>query len=133
MTNVDDDAYTTSVPLWLDGSCSLYIPDTPFLLTTYTNIDLNLHKNRGVRPEQIFVGVGSDEAIDLIMRIFCVPGKDSIIITPPTYGMYKVSAKTNDVGIVSVPLTPTFEVRIPEVCMLGGLMISSVLCIYIDY
>ena len=74
-----------------------------------------LRRCRGVKPEQIFVGVGSDEAIDLIMRIFCVPGKDSIIITPPTYGMYKVSAKTNDVGIVSVPLTPTFEVRVTEV------------------
>jgi hypothetical protein len=72
-------------------------------------------KYRGVRPEQIFVGVGSDEAIDLLMRIFCEPGKDSILITPPTYGMYKVSAKTNDVGIVSVPLTPEFEVRVPEV------------------
>lgn len=72
-------------------------------------------KYRGVRPEQIFVGVGSDEAIDLIMRIFCEPGKDSVLITPPTYGMYKVSAKTNDVGIVSVPLTPAFEVRVKEV------------------
>lgn len=72
-------------------------------------------KYRGVRPEQIFVGVGSDEAIDLIMRIFCEPGKDSILITPPTYGMYKVSAKTNDVGIVSVPLNPAFEVRVKEV------------------
>ncbi len=70
---------------------------------------------RGVRPEQIFVGVGSDEAIDLLMRVFCEPGRDRILITPPTYGMYKVSAKTNDVGIVSVPLTPDFEVRVPEV------------------
>jgi hypothetical protein len=59
--------------------------------------------------------VGSDEAIDLIIRIFCVPGKDKIIITPPTYGMYKVCAKTNDVGLVSVPLTPTFDIRVPEV------------------
>ena len=72
-------------------------------------------KYRGVRPEQIFVGVGSDEAIDLLMRIFCEPGKDRILITPPTYGMYKVSAKTNDVGIVAVPLTPAFEVRVKEV------------------
>lgn len=45
---------------------------------------------RGVRPEQIFVGVGSDEAIDLLIRIFCKPGEDTIIVTPPTYGMYKV-------------------------------------------
>jgi len=70
---------------------------------------------RGVRPEQIFVGVGSDEAIDLIMRVFCKPGKDRILVTPPTYGMYKVSAKTNDVGIVAVPLTPDFSVRVPEI------------------
>jgi histidinol-phosphate aminotransferase len=42
--------------------------------------------------ENIFLGVGSDEPIDLLMRIFCEPGKDAIIITPPTYGMYKVAA-----------------------------------------
>jgi len=50
-----------------------------------------LAKMRGVRPEQIFVGVGSDEAIDLLIRIFCSPGEDTIIVTPPTYGMYKVT------------------------------------------
>jgi aspartate/methionine/tyrosine aminotransferase len=51
-----------------------------------------LRGGRGVRPEQIFVGVGSDEAIDMLIRIFCEPGQDSIVITPPTYGMYKVTA-----------------------------------------
>ncbi len=44
-----------------------------------------------MNTNQIFVGVGSDEAIDLVMRIFCVPGKDAILTTPPTYGMYQVS------------------------------------------
>ncbi len=77
---------------------------------------------RNVRPEQIFVGVGSDEAIDLIMRVFCTPGQDQILVTPPTYGMYKVSAKTNDVGIVAVPLTPTFEVRVAAVLQAVGSM-----------
>jgi len=72
-------------------------------------------KYRGVRWEQIFLGVGSDEAIDIIMRIFCVPGTDSILITPPTYGMYSVSAKTNDVGIIKVPLTPEFDVEVEKV------------------
>lgn len=61
------------------------------------------------------MGVGSDEAIDLLMRIFCKPGEDNIMITPPTYGMYKVSANINDVEIVQVPLTPDFDLRIPEV------------------
>jgi len=68
----------------------------------------------GIAPEQIFVGVGSDEAIDLLIRIFCVPGKDSIMITPPTYGMYKVCANVNDVEIVKCPLTPSFDLRIEE-------------------
>jgi hypothetical protein len=66
-------------------------------------------------PKHIFVGVGSDEAIDLLLRCFCVPGQDSIIITPPTYGMYRVCANVNDVGIVKVPLTPDFDVQIEQV------------------
>lgn len=66
-------------------------------------------------PDHIFVGVGSDEAIDLLFRIFCRPAIDTIVTTPPTYGMYKVCAKINDVGIVSVPLTPAFDVDIAAV------------------
>lgn len=73
------------------------------------------YRGANLKPENIFVGVGSDEAIDLLMRIFCKPGEDNIMITPPTYGMYKVSANINDVGIVEVPLTPDFDLRIPEV------------------
>jgi histidinol-phosphate aminotransferase len=71
--------------------------------------------------QNVFCGVGSDEAIDLLMRIFCTPGRDHIITTPPTYGMYAVSAKVNDVAIVPVPLSPTFDVRIPEVrCLIAS-------------
>ncbi len=71
--------------------------------------------NGYLQAKNIFVGVGSDEAIDLLMRIFCKPGEDAIMTTPPTYGMYKVSANVNDVDIVQVPLTPDFDLRIPEV------------------
>jgi len=78
--------------------------------------------NGGIKPENVFCGVGSDEAIDLLIRIFCAPGYtngggqcDAIMITPPTYGMYKVCANVNDVEIQSVPLTPDFDLRIPEV------------------
>jgi len=67
-----------------------------------------------LQHNNVFVGVGSDEAIDLLMRIFCKPGVDSIMTTPPTYGMYKVSANVNDVNIVQVPLTEDFSLRIPE-------------------
>ena len=64
---------------------------------------------RGIRMEQVFVGVGSDEAIDLLMRVFCEPGRDEIIITPPTYGMYKVAARINNVGVSEAALSKTFE------------------------
>ena len=67
-------------------------------------------------PENVFFGVGSDEAIDLALRIFCKPGTDKILQCPPTYGMYKVSAQTNDVAIVNVPLTPeVFQLDVPAV------------------
>ncbi len=66
---------------------------------------------RNVSPDEVFVGNGSDEAIDLLIRIFCRPGVDHIMITPPTYGMYKVAASIQDCGIVSVPLTPDFDLE----------------------
>jgi histidinol-phosphate aminotransferase len=73
------------------------------------------YRKHDLTPANIFVGVGSDEAIDLLMRIFCVPGQDQILTTPPTYGMYKVCAKVNDVEIVNVPLTPDFDLQVDEV------------------
>ncbi|GAB3697030.1 histidinol-phosphate transaminase [Spirosoma flavus] len=65
---------------------------------------------KGVRTSQIFLGNGSDEPIDLLVRATCIPGEDNILIMPPTYGMYEVSASINDVQIVKVPLTPDFQV-----------------------
>lgn len=60
---------------------------------------------RGVPNERwVFLGVGSDEVLDLLYRVSCVPGKDVVITTPPTYGMYKVTAQVNDVGVQEVPL-----------------------------
>ncbi|THV06516.1 histidinol-phosphate aminotransferase [Dendrothele bispora CBS 962.96] len=53
---------------------------------------------------QVFLGVGSDEVIDLLMRVCVAPAKEKILITPPTYGMYGVCAQVNDVGVVKVPL-----------------------------
>ena len=64
---------------------------------------------KAVPAEQIFLGNGSDEAIDLVVRIFCEPRQDHILILPPTYGMYQVSADIADVGIRSVSLTPDFQ------------------------
>ena len=64
---------------------------------------------KGIAAEHIFLGNGSDECIDLLYRCFCNPGKDNIIICPPTYGMYEVSANINDVAVKKVPLLPNFE------------------------
>ncbi|KAJ9460304.1 Histidinol-phosphate aminotransferase [Diplonema papillatum] len=61
-------------------------------------------RNPSLSPSNLFLGVGSDEAIDLAIRVFCEPGKDKILQCPPTYGMYNVSAATNNVGVVNVPL-----------------------------
>ncbi|WP_353480758.1 histidinol-phosphate transaminase [Haliscomenobacter sp.] len=68
-----------------------------------------ISKLKGVPAEQIFLGNGSDEAIDLVVRIFCEPRQDHILILPPTYGMYQVSADIADVGIRSVSLTLDFQ------------------------
>ncbi|KAM0328145.1 hypothetical protein ACHAQA_005551 [Verticillium albo-atrum] len=67
------------------------------------------HTSKNLTPENLFVGVGSDEAIDALLRCFCIPGKDRILVCPPTYGMYSVSAQVNDVGLVKVPLQPAPE------------------------
>ena len=68
-----------------------------------------LSKIKSVPAEQIFIGNGSDECIDLLFRSFCEPGKDNVIICPPTYGMYEVSANINDVKIKKAPLLSDFQ------------------------
>ncbi|XP_020616703.1 histidinol-phosphate aminotransferase-like isoform X1 [Orbicella faveolata] len=81
------------------------------------NFDLKekIAKFRGVRKEQIFLGVGSDEAIDMVVRVFCTPGEGSLLITPPTYGMYKVVADINNINVISVPLTEEFQLPVEKV------------------
>ena len=64
---------------------------------------------KGVPPAQIFLGNGSDEPIDLLIRAFCEPNQDSILITEPTYGMYSVCAEVNAVNVQQVKLTPDFD------------------------
>lgn len=71
-----------------------------------------LSRIHGVSPGRIALGNGSDEILDLLLRIFCQPGTDRIIVCPPTYGMYKVWADINEVGLLEVPLTPDFQLDI---------------------
>lgn len=65
---------------------------------------------KGVAPQNIFTGNGSDEAIDLCFRIFCEPGKDKALTFTPTYGMYEVSAAINNTELIKVPLDNNFQV-----------------------
>lgn len=115
------------------GSCLDYSKDVDFSLPAgeiysdtrlerypdphQTNFKELFAKLRGLpSPNCLFVGVGSDESIDLIMRVFGVPAQDKILVTPPTYGMYSVCARTNDLGIVKVPLLlPNFQLDVEKV------------------
>ena len=71
-----------------------------------------LSRIKGVPVQNIFLGNGSDECIDLLYRIFCNPGKDNIIICPPTYGMYEVSAHINDIEVRRAVLLDDFPTRL---------------------
>lgn len=71
-----------------------------------------LSEIKGVPASKIFLGNGSDECIDVLIRACCEPGKDNIVICPPTYGMYEVSANINNVHIKKVPLTPAFQLNL---------------------
>ena len=66
---------------------------------------------KGVRTSQIFLGNGSDEAIDLVYRIFCQPRIDNVVAISPSYGMYQVCADVNDVEYRAVPLTDDFQLN----------------------
>lgn len=68
-----------------------------------------LSEIKGVPPRNIFIGNGSDEAIDILFRAFCRPAVDNVITVPPTYGMYEVSANINDVEIRKIRLTPDYQ------------------------
>jgi len=68
-----------------------------------------------VPQENLFFGVGSDEIIDLFVKIFCHPREDEVIICEPTYGMYRVCCDTNDVAIKNIPLDTNFDIDLEAV------------------
>ena len=70
---------------------------------------------KNIPASQIFLGNGSDEIIDLLFRAFCEPGKDNIIICPPTYPMYEVNANINNIEIKSAPLLPDFQLNVAHI------------------
>jgi len=76
------------------------------------NVKKRLSEIKGVPIRNIFLGNGSDEAIDILFRSFCNPGVDNVIIVPPTYGMYQVSANINDVEARKVHLTADYQLNL---------------------
>ena len=72
-------------------------------------LKLELARVKGISEEQILVGNGSDEVLDLLFRACCIPGSDTVVSIKPSYGMYKVLAQTNDVNLIEVPLDADFN------------------------
>src|SRR5258706_7129306 len=80
-----------------------------------TRIKQRVAESNDVQPTEIFVGNGSDEAIDLLLSIFCRPQIDNVVICPPTYGMYEVAAGINDIAVLRASLTSTFALDVDAV------------------
>lgn len=76
------------------------------------NVKIRLSEIKGVPARNIFLGNGSDEAIDILFRSFCNPGVDNVILVPPTYGMYEVSANINDIKTKKVSLTAEYQLNL---------------------
>src|SRR3569833_4266615 len=76
------------------------------------DVKMRLSEIKGVPARNIFLGNGSDEAIDILFRSFCNPGVDNVILVPPTYGMYEVSANINDIAIKRAPLTEDYQLNL---------------------
>ena len=74
-----------------------------------------LAKIKNVSREQLLLGNGSDEVLDLIFRVFCEPKVDTVIVLPPTYGMYEVLANTNDVKILNISLLDNYQPNVDEI------------------
>ncbi len=114
------DEFSGSAHIFLDANeNSIGSPLTPaynrYPDPHQVKIKERLMQIKGLQPQHIFLGNGSDECIDLLYRAFCNPGKDNVIIHPPTYGMYEVSAHINDVEVRRAPLTENFDLDLAAI------------------
>jgi histidinol-phosphate aminotransferase len=108
------DEFSGEASIFLDANENSFGSPLPFNYNRYpdplqTKVKEKISQIKGVPPKNIFLGNGSDEAIDLLFRVFCEPGQDNVIILPPTYGMYEVCAEMNNVKLKKVPLTADFQ------------------------
>ena len=112
--------FTGKASVFLDANENAYGSPLPEKFNRYPDplqwqLKFQLARIKGVPAENIFVGNGSDEVIDLAYRIFCDPAKDNVIVCPPTYGMYEVSGDINDVAIKKVNLINGFQLDVKEI------------------
>lgn len=106
-----DEYSGTAAKVFLDANENPYnSPYNRYPDPLQTEVKARLSKIKGVRPEQIFLGNGSDEAIDQLYRCFTCPGKDNVVAIEPTYGMYKVCADINDVEYRTVELDQDYQI-----------------------
>lgn len=103
------DANENSLGSALDSSYNRY-PDP-----RQNGIRKKLSELKSVADNEIFLGNGSDEAIDLLYRAFCEPGRDKAVIFPPTYGMYKVQASINNTPVLEIPLNSDFSLPVEKI------------------
>ena len=109
--------FTGNASIYLDANENSFGSPLPDDFNRYPDplqvqVKEKLSKIKGVPPQNIFLGNGSDEAIDLLYRIFCEPARDNVIIFPPTYGMYEVCAEMNNVKVKKVNLTKEHQLDI---------------------
>ncbi len=112
--------FTGMASIFLDANENAFGSPYPAAYNRYPDpLQLTLKEKisrvKGVPVPHIFLGNGSDEAIDILFRIFCEPGRDNVIILPPTYGMYEVCAAMNDVQVKKIPLTDQFQLHLDAI------------------
>lgn len=105
------DEYTGNMALFLDANENPYGTYNRYPDPQQRSLKTVLVKRLNLTPNQVFIGNGSDEVIDLLLRIFCKPGIDKIGTLSPTYGMYEVSANINNAAVVSIPLDESFDIK----------------------
>ena len=107
-----DEYKDTGNGIFLDANESPFnMPDNRYPDPHQEQIKNQLSRIKGIAPQKIFLGSGSDEAIDLVFRVFCTPQRDNVVSISPTYGMYEVAAHINDTEYRSLQLDEHFSFR----------------------
>ncbi|MBP7510153.1 MAG: aminotransferase class I/II-fold pyridoxal phosphate-dependent enzyme, partial [Prolixibacteraceae bacterium] len=110
------DEYSGTASVFLDANENPYDTGYNRYPDPYQNkVKVKISEIKKVPVENIFLGNGSDEPIDLLIRAFCRPGIDNIVAIEPSYGMYTVSAEINDIGINKVLLNDQFQIEADKI------------------